>query len=79
MQVFITTGRHGPGPHYSNAATVSLPAPSDCTPDFIRHGLAALERIYRRGFRYRKIGVLLTGLQSVQRRQLDLFGDSPAV
>ena len=62
MQVFISTGRHGPGPHDSSAATVSLPTPSDCTPDLIRHGLAALERLYRRGYRYRKTGVLLTGL-----------------
>jgi DNA polymerase V len=56
---------------------VSLPAPGDCTPDFIRYGLAALERIYRREYRFRKIGVMLTGLQSARRYQADLFGASP--
>ena len=79
MQVFISTGQHGPGPHDSSAATVSLPTPSDCTPDLIRHGQAALDRLYRRGRRYRKTGVLLTGLQDARERQLDLFSDSPDI
>ncbi len=79
LQVFITTGGHGSGPHYSNAATVSLPAPIDCTPDFIRHGMAALERLYRGGYLYRKAGVLLTGVQSARRRQQGLFDDNPEV
>ena len=77
MQVFIATGQHGPGPHDSSAATVSLPMPSDFTPDLIRHGQAALERLYRRGLCYRKTGVLLTGLQGARERQLDLFNDGP--
>jgi DNA polymerase V len=79
MQVFISTGQQGPGPHDSSAATVSLPAPSDCTPDLIRHGQAALDRLYRRGRRYRKTGVLLTGLLDARERQLDLFSDSPDI
>jgi DNA polymerase V len=78
LQVCITTGRHGPGPHYSNAATAVLPAPCSCTPDFIRLGLSALQRLYRGGFRYRKIGVLLTGLQDARGVQPDLFGGDPA-
>lgn len=77
VQVFITTGRHGKGPHYTNASTVSLPAPGACTPDFIRCGLAVLERLYRRGFQYRKIGVLLTGLRGRSEQHLDLFGERP--
>jgi DNA polymerase V len=77
MQVFITTGQYGPGPHDSSAATVSLPNPCDFTPDLIRHGQAALERLYRPGLRYRKTGVLLTGLTSACQRQLDLFSDGP--
>jgi DNA polymerase V len=79
MQVFISTGHHGPGPHDSSAATVSLPNPGDCTPDLIRHGQAALERLYRRGCRYRKTGVLLTGLTSARERQPDLFSDGSGV
>jgi len=78
MQVFITTGRHGAGPQYNNAATLSMPTPGDYTPDLIRHGLNVLNRLYRPGYRYRKIGVLFTGLQTACERQLDLFEDSPA-
>jgi len=78
MQVFISTGRHGSGPHYSNAAMLSLPAPCDCTPELIRHGLAGLKRLYRGGFCYRKVGVLLTSLQSVHQHQPGLFEEDRA-
>ena len=75
LQVFITTGGHGPGPHDSGAATATLPFPSDYTPDFIRAALGCLERLYCRGVRYRKAGVLLTGLQEARSCQPDLFND----
>jgi len=78
MQVFLIVGGHGPTSHAGSSATVTLPAPSDYTPDLICHGLKALTRLYCRGSLYRKVGVSLTGLQRVQSRQLDLFDDSAA-
>jgi len=78
MQVFITTGAHGPGPHHSAALTLSLPQPLSSTPELIRHGLAGLERLYRRGVRYRKTGVMLTALQKERAHQPVLFGCAPA-
>jgi DNA polymerase V len=77
LQVFVTTGRHGRGPHYSNASAVRLDSPCAATPDFIRHGRVMLQRLYRRGFRYRKIGVLLGGLQEENGYQAGLFGTDP--
>jgi len=78
MQVFITTGVHGPGPHHSAQATLSLPQPLSSTPELIRHGLNGFERLQRRGVRYRKAGVMLSGLQQARAHQPGLFGCASA-
>lgn len=73
LQVFITTGGYGPGPHYSGAGTSVLPSPGNYTPEIIVGVLACLERIYRPGFSYRKAGVLLCGLHDERVVQPGLF------
>ncbi len=74
LTVFIATNRFVPeDPQYSNGVTVSLPVPSSYTPLLIRAALQLLERIYRSGFRYKKAGVMLTGIIPEWDRQLDLF------
>ncbi len=78
MQVCITTGGHGPGPHHSAAATLSLPQPLSSTPELIRYGLTGFESLYQRGIRYRKAGVVLSGLQQARAYQPGLFGCGPA-
>jgi len=78
MQVFITSGAHGPGPHHSESLTIILPQPFSSTLELIRHGLSGLERLYRRGVRYRKAGVVLSNLQEKRGHQPALFGCSRA-
>lgn len=74
VTVFMHTGLYRPGrPHYSPAVQVPL---SVATDDTRRLGAAAqygLERIYRPGYRYKKAGVMLTGLQPATVLQADLF------
>jgi DNA polymerase V len=43
------------------------------TPDLIRHAKALLERIYRPGPAYRKVGVVLSGIVPRGRVQMNLF------
>ncbi len=71
--VFITTKRFGKGPHYHNSYTVTLPEPSAYTPALIRYAHRCLEKIYRPGYRYKKAGVILTGIQPAATRQGHLF------
>jgi DNA polymerase V len=73
IQVYITTKRHTKGPAYTNSETLALPAPTDYTPAFVRYAHAALERIYRPGYDYRKAGVWLFGLTAGAAVQPDLF------
>lgn len=51
---------------YAADRGANLPHPTDDTRHFTRCAAALLESIYRPGFRYRKIGVLLTQLQPVE-------------
>ena len=63
-------------PQYSRGTTVPLPT---ATSDRLRLGraaLAGLQHIYRPGFRYKKAGVMLTGLAPHGERQVGLF-DQP--
>ncbi len=58
---------------YSNAATIELAIPSSYPPDIISAAIKGLEKIYRKGFKYKKITVYLTGIEEENRGQLDLF------
>ncbi|MBN2655880.1 MAG: Y-family DNA polymerase [Spirochaetales bacterium] len=58
---------------YSNAATIELAVPSAYPPDIISAARRGLEQIYRKGFKYKKITVYLTGIEDEKRGQLDLF------
>lgn len=58
---------------YSNTATIELAIPSSYTPDIISAAQKGLEKIYKEGFKYKKITLYLTGIEEQKRGQLDLF------
>lgn len=73
LQVFVTTGSHGRGPHYSNTCAVRLSRATNLTPELVRTALACLDRIYREGFRYKKAGVVLLDFVPEHPEQGHLF------
>lgn len=60
-------------PQYSQWLTITLPVATAATPELIQAALQALERIYRNGYRYKKAGVMLTGLVPDTQVQPHLF------
>jgi DNA polymerase V len=60
--VFITTGYHTKKGYYSNALTKTLPAPSDYTPELLRAADRAVTELFRPGYEYQKLGILLSGI-----------------
>jgi DNA polymerase V len=62
ITVFIETSRFDQNHHYANSATMEMLYPSDSTQELLRHAQEALSRIYRKGYGYRRAGVLLNGL-----------------
>jgi len=71
--VYIKTNRFKAQPQYSNAAYMKLPEPTSSTIDMTKYALYGLEQIFRQGFKYKKAGVLLEGIQPSDRIQLNLF------
>ncbi|MDO9012271.1 MAG: DUF4113 domain-containing protein, partial [Gallionella sp.] len=65
-------------PYYANSMTISLPRQTDDTRLLTKVALWGLRKIYRRGYRYQKAGVMLSELVPRQYRQLDLFGSISA-
>lgn len=47
-----------------DSAGVSLPFPSDDSRDFLHAASALLDKLFREGYDYRKLGIMLTDLQS---------------
>jgi DNA polymerase V len=77
--VFIQTNRFKDGePQYSNTGERRLPVATSYTPELIRAAQTALQAIYRPGFRYKKAGVLLAGIEPENARQLSLLAAQPA-
>jgi len=73
VNVFVTTGPFDKQAQYSNNQTISLPRPTASTPVMIDAAIRGLRLIYRSGYRYRKAGILITGITAHGNRQLDLF------
>ncbi len=73
LHLFITTGPFARDSSYSASQTVTLPQPTASTAQLIAAALRVLKAIYRQGPRYRKAGVMLTGLIKPGYRPVDLF------
>jgi DNA polymerase V len=74
VQVFVTTNYHSDrDKQYSDSRTVTLPVPTNDTFKLISEARKALHLIYKSGYRYKKVGVNLTGLIPQEYVQGNLF------
>mgnify|MGYP002777700964 CR=1 FL=1 len=83
LTVFLHTNRHKRSPNgelakqYYNSRSVNLPHPTASTAELVGYALAALKEIYRFGYEYQKVGVMLTGLVPADHLQKRLFTHDP--
>ncbi|WP_075884015.1 Y-family DNA polymerase [Candidatus Protochlamydia sp. W-9] len=75
LEVFLHTSRFKEGQSYHPSIHVTLPVPSDYTPQLTHYAKEGLHKIYKEGFAYKKVGVMLGGIVSNQGKQLDLFAE----
>ena len=74
LQVFLSTNRFRKDePQYSNSRTILLDEPTDDPIRIVKNAKALLNSIYRKGYSYKKAGVLLLDLVSGRSRQGLLF------
>lgn len=75
VTVFIGTDRFRPVPEpYTNSATYSSTYPTDSNQEIQEWTIKTLERIYKKGFDYRKAGIILSGLvpnENLTKRMFD--------
>lgn len=74
LSVFIYTDRFKDDePQYNGSMTYKLPYSTSSSLELTEYGLNLLERIYKKGFRYKKAGVLLDGIVPNGSVQYNLF------
>ncbi|MCM4157165.1 Y-family DNA polymerase [Gramella sp. AN32] len=80
IQVFVHTNYHSEiDKQYSKSCTVTLPIPTNNTFLLVTEARNALHRIYKKGFRYKKVGVNLSGIIPEKYVQGNLFEISPKI
>jgi len=78
VSVFINTSRFAaPKDNYFNFMRIPLPTQTASTIVLTKAAIWGLRKIYRRGYKYQKAGVMLSNLVDAQALQTDLFGLSP--
>ncbi|MEC9327286.1 MAG: Y-family DNA polymerase [Verrucomicrobiota bacterium] len=75
LQVFIMTNRFSKDPQYSNSKTIGFDEPSDDPIRILSTAKELLRSIYRKGYSYKKAGVLLLNLRARDQDQGLLFRD----
>lgn len=77
LMVFIHTNNFRSDlPQYYKNCVITLPVPSNSTPEIVHYAIEALKKIYIEGYAYKKAGVIITEIVPAGAIQLNLF--SPA-
>ncbi len=78
VQVFLMTDRFRQDqPQYHPCMTMPLPMPTSNTMLLQRAAIECLKTIYKKGFRYRKAGIMFYGISSESVLQVDMFSTAP--
>lgn len=74
LMVFVHTNQHRPDlPQYARNIVIQLPQASNTTMELVQQAKAGLRAIYRDGYRYKKAGVIITGIVPANSVQGNLF------
>lgn len=73
VNVFIRTNPFKNSPQYYNSAEIRLPYPMNGTNEILPYAQEALKKIYREGYYYQKVGVLLMDFVQTHSMMVSLF------
>lgn len=74
IAVFILTNRHKENlPQYYESQLLKLSVPTDSMLELTRYASLLLRRIYRKGYAYKRAGVILSDIRSKTGTQRDMF------
>ncbi|KCY45458.1 impB/mucB/samB family protein [Acinetobacter baumannii 1571545] len=76
MIAFVQSNPFDPNvPFYNKSITGSFSEPTDCAIDFVKAATRLVSEIYKEGIKYKKCGVILTGLEAKSGHTYDLLTD----
>ncbi|MDC5602458.1 Y-family DNA polymerase [Acinetobacter baumannii] len=76
MIAFVQSNPFDPNvPFYNKSITGSFSEPTDCAIDFVRAAVKMVSDIFKEGIKYKKCGVILTGLEPKAGHTYDLLTD----
>ncbi|HNW70211.1 MAG TPA: Y-family DNA polymerase [Bacteroidales bacterium] len=73
VTVFVMTNRFSNTPKYVNSILVQLPVATSITSELIHHTLKGLRKIYRKGYKYKKSGIILMDIIPEDQLQYGLW------
>jgi DNA polymerase V len=73
VNIFLETNRFKTEPQYGNAVSVELPVATDHTPTLVKYAQAGVEKLYRKNYRYKRVGILFQELVPRDQIQENLF------
>jgi DNA polymerase V len=73
VMVYITTNRFKEEPQYANFVSGRLAVPSAYTPEFLSKIKTLLSTIYRPGYSYKKVGIMISDIIHQKKAPLDFF------
>lgn len=73
ITTFIATSRFKKNTYYSNSATIGINDATDYTPKLIKLALKSLSMIFKKGFKYKKAGILLSPILPKKDKQNSFF------
>ena len=77
LTVFIRTNRNRQDlQQYSQSVQVKLPFPTNSDIELAKFALSALQQIFKKGYHYKKAGVIIMGITPEAKRQINLFHNS---
>ncbi len=75
--VFLYTNKHRQDlPQYSRSILIKLPYPTNSNIELSKFANDALSRIFKKGFHYKKAGVIVMDLTPEENRQINIFQNS---
>jgi len=74
VDIWLTTNHFREGDkQYSAGTVIRLGEPTDYLPDLVAAARKGVESLYKKGYRYKKVAVFLSGIESMNGRQGNLF------
>ncbi|MCF8298571.1 MAG: Y-family DNA polymerase [Saprospiraceae bacterium] len=73
ITVFLMTNKFASGPRYVNGKSIQLPTPTNNTAELIHYAVLALKSLYRKGYKYKKSGIIATDLIPADHVQTSLW------